>query len=62
MLTLLAAVALVPLAISLEARQAAKPISIERATGLEVVQVVPQRATLPKAQTAQAGPDAERDH
>ena len=45
MLKLLAAAALVPLAISLEAGQAAKPISIEGATGLEFVQVVPQTAT-----------------
>ena len=45
MFKLLAAAALVPLAISLEAGQAAKPISIEGATGLEFVQVVPQTAT-----------------
>ena len=45
MLKLLAAAALVPLAISLEAGQAAKPISIEGATGLEFVQVVAQTAT-----------------
>ena len=43
MLKLLAAAALVPLAISLEAGQAAKPISIEGATGLEFVQVVHRR-------------------
>src|SRR5258706_6145017 len=45
MRTLLAAAVLVPLAISLEAGQAAKPIAVESGTGLEFVQVVPQTTT-----------------
>lgn len=58
-----AAAVLVSLGISLEAGQAAKPISVEGGTGLEFVQVVPQTATYKehKALRLTQAPNATRE-